>query len=177
MRVYYVILLGLLLGACAMKHSPSASLVTFDIAHQGGVVKTYWRKLGDKPSKEFVLGDNNWVLLLFKDPFKKAKIEKRYLEPGVYYLASFVLQMGDRLLKSQSTLPRWRTGWDKVHNKPLFLAFEVKPHTPLKLPPIELAVRHILPNKKQKIKESYKVNFLFNDKNHVFIKGAYLKSF
>lgn len=31
-----IVLLGLFLGACAVKHSPNASLVTFDIAHQGG---------------------------------------------------------------------------------------------------------------------------------------------
>ncbi|CRF41354.1 hypothetical protein [Helicobacter ailurogastricus] len=173
----FSLLLVLSLGACVPKPSANASLVTFDIAHQGGVVKTYWRKLGDKPSKEFALGSNNWVLLIFKDPYKKAKIEQRYLEPGIYYLASFELQVGDRLLKSQGTLPRWRTGWDKAHNKPLFLAFKVKPHTPLKLPPIELAVRHILADKKRGVKESYKVNFLFNDKEGVLIQGAYLKSF
>ncbi|CCF80680.1 hypothetical protein HBZS_111290 [Helicobacter bizzozeronii CCUG 35545] len=48
--------LALLLCACAPKHSSLASQVTFDIGYQGGVVKTYWRKLGDKPAKEFVLG-------------------------------------------------------------------------------------------------------------------------
>ncbi|WP_104625477.1 hypothetical protein [Helicobacter felis] len=167
----------LLLCACVPKPSPLASLVTFDIAYEGHAVKTYWRKLGDQNSKEFMLGSNNWFLLLLRDTFRKAKVQSRLLEPGVYYLASFEVQVGDRLLKSQNTLPRWRTGWDHVHQKPLFLAFEVKPHTPLKLPPIELSIRHTPRDKKRGIQESYKVNFLFNDKQRVLIPGRYIKSF
>ncbi|WP_104749514.1 hypothetical protein [Helicobacter cynogastricus] len=176
MRVLKFALL-LFFCACAPKSSPLASLVTFDIAYKGSAVKTYWRKVGDQNSKEFMLGSNNWFLLLLRDTFRKAKIESRLLEPGIYYLASFEVQVGDRLLKSQTTLPRWRTGWDNAHQKPLFLAFEVKPHTPLKLPPIELTIQHIPRDKKRKIQESYEVNFLFNDKQGVLIPGRYIKSF
>ncbi len=169
--------LVLWLCACVPKPSSLASPVTFDIAYQGSAVKTYWRKLGDKNSKMLVLGSNNWFFSLWRDTFKKAKLDTRMLEPGIYYLSSFEVQVGDRLLKSQTTLPRWRGGWDSVHNRPLFLAFQVKPHTPLKLPPIELAIQHTLRNKKQGVQESYKVNFLFYDKQGVLLKGHLSKTF
>ncbi|WP_104706889.1 hypothetical protein [Helicobacter bizzozeronii] len=169
--------LALLLCACAPKHSSLASQVSFDIGYQGGVVKTYWRRLGDKPSKEFVLGSNNWFFLLWRDTYKQARIATRTLEPGIYYLASFEVQVGDRLLKSQTTLPQWRTGWDFAKNEPLFLAFELKPNTPLKLPPVELSIQHILRDKKHGIKESYKVNFLLDDPLGVWQRGIYTRSF
>ncbi|WP_163555488.1 hypothetical protein [Helicobacter suis] len=175
MKLFYLCFILLLFG-CAPKPSHVASLVTFDIGYQGTAVKTYWRKLGEKNSKEFVLGSNNWFFLLWRDTFKKAKIESRFLEPGTYYLASFEVQVGNRLLKSQTTLPRWRTGWDFDHNRPLFLAFKVKANTPLKLPPVELAIKHTLKNKKQGIKEDYKVNFLLGNQG-VWITGPYTRTF
>lgn len=171
------LLLVLLFCACAPKLSNLASLVTFDIAYQGSAVKTYWRKLGDQHSKEFVLGGNNWFFLLWRDTFRKAKIISRMLEPGVYYLASFEVQVGNRLLKSQTTLPRWRTGWDYANKRPLFLAFRVYAHTPLKLPPVELAIRHTSRNKAKGVPESYKVNFMFNNEGGVWITGPYTKTF
>ncbi|WP_104758205.1 hypothetical protein [Helicobacter salomonis] len=173
----WILSLGLLLCACVPKPSNLASPVTFDIAHQGGAVKTYWRKLGDKNSKMLVLESNNWFFLLWRDRFREARPATRMLEPGTYYLSSFEVQVGDRLLKSQTTLPRWRGGWDSVHQRPLFLAFQVKPHTPLKLPSIELAIQHIRKDKKRGIPESYRVNFLFTDEQGVLIKGPYSKSF
>ncbi|WP_120945211.1 MULTISPECIES: hypothetical protein [Helicobacter] len=162
---------AILFGACAHPPSKLASPVSFDIAYQGSAVKTYWRRLGDKNSKMLVLGSNNWFFLLWRDTFSQARPATRMLEPGTYYLSSFEVQVGDRLLKSQTTLPRWRGGWDYQHNRPLFLAFQVKPHTPLTLPPIELAITHTPRDKKRKIKESYKVRFLFYDKQGVLIKG------
>ncbi|WP_235852578.1 hypothetical protein [Helicobacter vulpis] len=162
-RVMGVGVLGFLLGACARPPSKLASPVRFEIAYQGSAVKTYWRRLGDKNSKMLVLGSNPWFFLLWRDTFRTAKPTTRMLEPGTYYLSSFEVQVGDRLLKSQTTLPRWRGGWDHQHNRPLFLAFQVKPHTPLKLPPIELAITHIPRDKKHHIQESYKVHFLFYD--------------
>ncbi|WP_281746610.1 hypothetical protein [Helicobacter suis] len=175
MKSFYLCFILLLFG-CTPKPSHVASLVTFDIGYQGTAVKTYWRKLGEKNSKEFVLGGNNLFFLLWRDTFRKAKIESRLLEPGTYYLASFEVQVGNRLLKSQTTLPRWRTGWDFNHNRPLFLAFKVKSNTPLKLPPVELAIKHTLKNKKQGIKEGYKVNFLLGDQG-VWITGPYTRTF
>ncbi|CCF80681.1 hypothetical protein HBZS_111300 [Helicobacter bizzozeronii CCUG 35545] len=92
-------------------------------------------------------------------------------------MASFEVQVGDRLLKSQTTLPQWRTGWDFAKNEPLFLAFELKPNTPLKLPPVELSIQHILRDKKHGIKESYKANFLLDDPLGVWQRGIYTRSF
>ncbi|WP_418904561.1 hypothetical protein [Helicobacter cetorum] len=146
---------------------PAKSLVSIFIAHQGGSVRTYWRKIDPKVVAQhnallkekgllksasklklkdprghlIALGGNNFFMLLWKNSYSKAKVQTLKLEPGFYYLDSFSIHTSKDIIQSAPGYPTLRNGYDFKNNQPFFLAFEIKSNQKnITLPSVELSL-------------------------------------
>ncbi|MCL2673217.1 MAG: hypothetical protein FWF01_02380 [Alphaproteobacteria bacterium] len=138
--------LCILLAGCATIKTNSDYPATVTFQFKGGddvTALTFWRKRkdGGKRGPVFSIGLKNRVTGLFKSAFPPSAPFEEKLDPGLYYLDSFVVSLGrNSFYLSQSGMYWSRNGWDDENDEPLFLAFTARKGQKLTLPVVTIIV-------------------------------------
>ncbi len=159
-----VVLCTLAAPGCAPKITTDhPALVTFQFENNGDNVLTFWRRLdnGEK-SSAFPVQVGKFALM-GNSSFGKFKPHRLKLEPGLYYLDSFQVNMGSRFYVSEAGHFTARNGWDDAAGAPLFLSFTAVEGQELILPKVAIIV--------EGTQNEPSTRFIFEDPAGVFTVG------